>query len=36
VCNLYSITTNQEAVRALFRVINRRAIGPANHHNFCY
>src|SRR5215217_845678 len=22
-CNLYSITTNQEAVRALFRVINR-------------
>jgi hypothetical protein len=23
VCNLYSITTNQEAIRALFRVINR-------------
>jgi hypothetical protein len=22
-CNLYSITTNQEAIRALFRVINR-------------
>ena len=22
-CNLYSITTNQEAVRALFRVVNR-------------
>jgi hypothetical protein len=22
-CNLYSITTNQEASRALFRVINR-------------
>jgi hypothetical protein len=22
-CNLYSITTSQEAVRALFRVINR-------------
>jgi hypothetical protein len=23
VCNLYSITTNQEAIRALFRVVNR-------------
>jgi putative SOS response-associated peptidase YedK len=23
VCNLYSITTNQEAIRALFRVMNR-------------
>jgi hypothetical protein len=23
VCNLYSITTNREAIRALFRVINR-------------
>jgi putative SOS response-associated peptidase YedK len=23
VCNLYSISTNQEAIRALFRVINR-------------
>jgi putative SOS response-associated peptidase YedK len=23
-CNLYSITTNQEAIRALFRVTNRR------------
>jgi len=23
VCNLHSITTNQEAIRALFRVINR-------------
>ena|SRR5438034_3559967 len=23
ICNLYSITTNQEAIRALFRVINR-------------
>jgi hypothetical protein len=23
VCNLYSITTKQEAIRALFRVINR-------------
>jgi hypothetical protein len=22
-CNLYSITTNQESIRALFRVINR-------------
>src|SRR5437899_574738 len=22
-CNLYSITTNQEAIRALFRVMNR-------------
>jgi putative SOS response-associated peptidase YedK len=22
-CNLYSVTTNQEAIRALFRVINR-------------
>jgi hypothetical protein len=22
-CNLYSITTNQEAIRALFRVVNR-------------
>jgi putative SOS response-associated peptidase YedK len=22
-CNLYSITTNQEAIRALFRVTNR-------------
>jgi putative SOS response-associated peptidase YedK len=22
-CNLYSITTNQEAIRQLFRVINR-------------
>lgn len=22
-CNLYAITTNQEAIRALFRVINR-------------
>jgi hypothetical protein len=22
-CNLYSITTDQEAIRALFRVINR-------------
>jgi hypothetical protein len=22
-CNLYSITTNQEAIRALLRVINR-------------
>ena len=22
-CNLYSISTNQEAIRALFRVINR-------------
>jgi putative SOS response-associated peptidase YedK len=22
-CNFYSITTNQEAIRALFRVINR-------------
>ena len=22
-CNLYSITTNQEAISALFRVINR-------------
>ena len=22
-CNLYSITTNQEAIRALFRVLNR-------------
>jgi putative SOS response-associated peptidase YedK len=22
-CNLYSITTNQEAIRTLFRVINR-------------
>ena len=22
-CNLYSITTNQETIRALFRVINR-------------
>jgi putative SOS response-associated peptidase YedK len=22
-CNLYSITTNQEAVRALFRIMNR-------------
>jgi putative SOS response-associated peptidase YedK len=22
-CNLYSITTNQEAIRAVFRVINR-------------
>ena len=22
-CNLYSITTNQEAIRALFRVIDR-------------
>lgn len=22
-CNLYSITTNQEAIRALFRVISR-------------
>jgi putative SOS response-associated peptidase YedK len=22
-CNLYSITTNQEAIRAMFRVINR-------------
>ena len=21
-CNLYSITTNQEAIRALFRVVN--------------
>jgi hypothetical protein len=31
VCNLYSITTSQEAIRALFRVMNRyvgaRAIG---------
>jgi hypothetical protein len=23
VCNLYSITTNQEVIRALFRVVNR-------------
>jgi putative SOS response-associated peptidase YedK len=23
ICNLYSITTNQEAIRALFRVMNR-------------
>jgi putative SOS response-associated peptidase YedK len=23
ICNLYSITTNQEAIRALFRVVNR-------------
>jgi hypothetical protein len=23
VCNLYSVTTNQEAIRALFRVVNR-------------
>jgi hypothetical protein len=23
VCNLYSITTSQEATRALFRVVNR-------------
>ena len=23
VCNLYSITTNEEAIRALFRVMNR-------------
>ena len=22
-CNIYSITTNQEAIRALFRVVNR-------------
>jgi hypothetical protein len=22
-CNLYSITTNQEAIRQLFRVVNR-------------
>jgi hypothetical protein len=22
-CNLYSVTTNQEAIRALFRVVNR-------------
>ena len=22
-CNLYSITTNQEAIRALFRVVNQ-------------
>jgi hypothetical protein len=22
-CNLYSITTNQEAIRRLFRVVNR-------------
>ena len=22
-CNLYSMTTNQEAIRALFRVVNR-------------
>jgi putative SOS response-associated peptidase YedK len=22
-CNLYSVTTNQEAIRALFRVMNR-------------
>jgi hypothetical protein len=22
-CNLYSITTNQEAIAALFRVVNR-------------
>jgi hypothetical protein len=22
-CNLYSIATNQEAIRALFRVVNR-------------
>jgi putative SOS response-associated peptidase YedK len=29
-CNLYSITTNQETVRALFRVINRYVgnLGP--------
>jgi putative SOS response-associated peptidase YedK len=25
VCNLYSITTNQEAIRALFRRMNRHA-----------
>ena len=24
-CNLYSITTNQEAIRALFRKVNRYA-----------
>ena len=24
-CNLYSITTNQEAIRALFRVVNQYA-----------
>jgi hypothetical protein len=24
-CNLYSVTTNQEAIRALFRVMNRYA-----------
>jgi hypothetical protein len=23
ICNLYSITTNQEAIRALFRIVNR-------------
>jgi hypothetical protein len=27
-CNLYSITTNQEAIRALFRVINRYVGNP--------
>jgi putative SOS response-associated peptidase YedK len=25
-CNLYSVTTNQEAIRALFRVINRYVV----------
>jgi hypothetical protein len=27
-CNLYSITTNQEAIRALFRVMNRYVSKP--------
>jgi hypothetical protein len=28
-CKLYSITTNQEAIRALFRVINRYVGGDS-------
>jgi hypothetical protein len=28
-CNLYSITTNQEATRALFRKVNRYVGNPA-------
>ena len=29
-CNLYFITTNQEAIWALFRIVNRYVQPPAN------